>query len=459
MVGNWREANLLIANAMATRAKTISALLDPRRDLDNECGYVSEPCAADYDEMYKKEGIARRVVNIWPSECWQVKPEVWEIEDPKDTQFEAAWKQLVLEHDLNAVMKRADEISGIGRFGIILLGVDDGLGLNKPVPQNRKCKLLYTRTFDESVITIKSVEQDIKNPRFGKPTMYGVKFENSTDGSTNMNESEVHWTRCIHIADGRRMSEVFGEPRMRPVFNRLQDVRKLLGGSAEMFWQGAFPGLSFEVDPRFLEFGAVEIDQDGLKEEMQNYANGLQRWMSTTGVNVKSLAPQVADPSHHFEAQLKAIAITLGVPFRVFMGTEEAKLASSQDSKNWSKRVGERQNEYLTPHVVRPFVERLIAIGQLPKPKEQLQITWQDMLTPSDQEKADVAKSRTSAMKDYVMGEVEAIYPLKHFLMDVLSMTEKKAELIIRDIKKSELFTDQLDISQMGVDQDEGVEK
>ncbi|HPT36428.1 MAG TPA: DUF1073 domain-containing protein [Bacillota bacterium] len=432
-----------MANTMSTRAKVLSQLLDPRRDLDNECGYVREPTAAEFDEMYRKEGIARRVVNIWPSECWQVNPEVWVSEEPDDTEFEAAWKKLVLDYDLWSVMERADKISGIGRFGIILLGIDDGKPLEQPVDISgkRKHKLIYTRTFDESVITIKEVEGNPNNPRFGKPKLYSVKFENSVDGSTNLTETNIHWTRCIHLADGKRMSEVFGESRMRPVFNRLQDIRKIAGGSAEMFWQGAFPGLSFQVDPRFLEFGAVEIDKETLKREMEEYANGLQRWMSTVGVDVKSLAPQVYDPSHHIEINLKLIALALDVPYRVFMGTEEAKLASGQDSKTWAKRVAERQNKYLTPYVVREIIDRLVMFGVLPPPEGALHIDWPDMLTPSDQEKAEVAKAKTSAMRDYVQGDVEMIYPLKHFLMDILGVSAEKANIIIEAVKVNDEFT------------------
>jgi hypothetical protein len=63
------------------------------------------------------------------------------------------------------------------------------------------------------------------------------------------------------------------------------------------------------------------------------------------------------------EAQLDYMAIALGVPKRVFMGSEQGELASSQDSKSWGKRVIKRQNEYLTPMLIRPFIDRLIAMG------------------------------------------------------------------------------------------------
>jgi hypothetical protein len=431
----WRDINAMVLNAMETRASLIQKMLDPRRDLDNECGYVSDPTALQFNEMYNKEGIARRVVHIWPKECWQNHPLIYETEESRETDFEKAWDELDKDKHLCSVMFDADRISGIGRFGLILLGLDDGVDLSQPVRKGQR-KLLYTRVFDESVITISTSETDTANPRYGQPITYDIDFEELSGGTAMLRKQTVHWTRVIHVADNRRMSVVLGESRMRSVFNRLQDVRKLLGGSAEMFWQGAFPGLSFEVDPRLMELGTVELDEAALKQQVSDYVNGLQRYLSTVGVGVNSLAPQVADPSNHVEAQLKAIALSIDVPYRVFMGTEEAKLAASQDSKTWAKRVNQRQNDYLTPFLVRPVLDRLIELGILPKP-EKLFISWPDMLTPSDKEKADVAAKRTEAMAKFVQGNVEMLMSAKDYLIEVWGFTPDKAELVLRAAREN----------------------
>ena len=38
--------------------------------------------------MYNRLGLARRIVEIWPDECWQVQPEVYEEEEEHLTEFE-----------------------------------------------------------------------------------------------------------------------------------------------------------------------------------------------------------------------------------------------------------------------------------------------------------------------------------------------------------------------------------
>lgn len=449
----------IVLNAITSRTELLKTLLDPRRDIDMECGHVDDPSLAQLNSMYKKEGIAQRVVGILPEECWQVDPEVYEKDEPDNTDFEKKWKELNEELDLLSTLAHADTLSGIGRFGIVLFGLNDGKPLLEPAIPSKSLKLLYTRAFDESVVQIASTEGDVSNPRYGLPTMYSIQFETTTTGEVSMESSLVHWTRVVHLADNRRLSEVLGESRMRPVFNRLQDLRKLLGGSAEMYWQGAFPGLSFEMDPQVLALGGMaEVDTTALKDELQNYMNGLQRYLTTTGLSAKSLAPQVVDPTPQIEAQIKAICIAIGVPYRVFAGTEEGKLAGEQDSSAWANRLKRRQNKYLTPKVIRPFLNRLIELGILPKPST-IKVWWPDMQTPSNLEKAQVIAVQTTALKDYVQGDISQIIPLKTYFVEFLHMSPEEAEIILEQIEK-ELFEngDQM-VDDTSIDDDEQLTK
>jgi hypothetical protein len=435
----FRNLAEVVANTTLDRTALVRRMLDPRRDLNVECGYISDPEASDYDDMYKQEGVARRVVHVVPEECWQVNPEVCETEDPEETTFERAWKDLEEKHHLYSVMAKADALSGLGRFGIVLFGLRDGGKLEQQAKAGAGRELLYTRIFDESVVTIAESELDEQNPRYGQPVYYNVRFVGMTAGATNTVTRKVHHSRVVHIADNCRMSAVLGESRMRPVFNRLQDLRKLLGGSAEMFWQGAFPGLSFQVDPRLLESGAAEIDNDALKEQLQDYVNGLQRWLSVVGVDVKSLAPAVADPASHIAEQLRAIAISIGVPYRIFIGTEEGRLAGGEDAVAWAKRVRYRQENHVTSIIVQPFVERLIEVGVLPPPKTgKVKVIWPDTLTPSEKDEAEVSKMRTEAIKAYVQGDGHLIVPEDAFLVDVLGIDPDKAEEWLKTIEDAE---------------------
>lgn len=431
LLNEFRETSLILRNGVLSR------LFDPRRDLDKECGYPDTIDAQAYRAMYDREGVAARVNDVYPDECWAMDPYIYETEGTDTTPFEEAWDELNETQYIVPHMQRADLMSGIGHYGIMLLGLDDGADFAQPVPGiddygkpiegagATEQKLLYIRVFDESQVRIVKFNGDVTSPRYGQPEMYSIQVmdpRNESHGSgigLEMRWLNIHWTRIIHVADRRLSSEVFGSPRMRPVWNRLCDLRKILGGSAEMFYKGGFPGYSFESHP---ELGDVDIDKTSLREEFNDYQNGLQRLLMLNGMTVKNLAPQVASPLDHYEVQLKAIAVTIGVPLRIFVGSEESKISSTQDSLTWNKRLAKRQAKYLTPMVVRPVIDRLIAFGILPKPAK-LFVAWPDLNTSTDQEKAATAAQRTNALATYVGGGVEALIPPEQFMTHVLNMS------------------------------------
>jgi len=212
--------------------------------------------------------------------------------------------------------------------------------------------------------------------------------------------------------------------------------------------------MAFEVNPDLVNQGAT-IDADTLREEFLNYSNGLQRYLALTGVTAKPLSPQVSAPNTHVDTHLKAIAIAKSIPFRILFGSEQAQLASSQDARAWNKRVAKRQNKYLTPMLIRPLVDRLIAVGALPEPKEYT-VEWPDLNSVTDEEKAAVAQKQTEAMAKYVGGGVDQLYPPSLYFIDVLGMEPDRAEAVIKEAEKyaAETASDEDDEGGDGPDDD-----
>lgn len=398
---------------------------DRRRRLDEECGYPEFLMLRDYVGMHDREGIATRVNSLYPDECWAVDPNIKENERKADTPFEAGWKNLLANESTNPLhyLHRVDILSGIGHFGILLLGTDDGATdlaeplpgideMGRPTPRKRDLNLLYLRAFGERSVRIATYQTDYSNPRFSHPLYYEISFADmhysgieDASGTTSLTTiiRRVHWSRIIHIADNRLESEVFGIPRLRTVFDKLMDVHKILGSSAEMLYKGGFPGVSIELDPRVLEAMPIEIDEASVDAEMYKYMNGLQRYLLLIGLNAKPLSSQVADPTPHLMCQLNSIAMTIGCPVRIFAGSEQGQLASGQDSKAWNRRIKRRHERYLTPLVLRPFIDRLLAIGALPPTKKAgYSIFWPDINMPDEDQRSQVADRRAAAMMKYV---------------------------------------------------------
>lgn len=417
-------------------------LLDLKADINNECGYPDDITPQEYQEMYDREGVATRVVQVLPEESWRLAPEIYETEGKDETGFEIRWKELETKFHIFSYLKRADILSGIGRFGILIIGIDDGKPLDQPVDgidpttgisnnTTQTRELLYLKALPESAVTVADVEFSVNSPRYGLPTKYNVQFVEYAPGGQNSNISSksVHWTRVVHLTDNRDSSEVYGVPRMKPVYNRLVDIRKTLGGSTQMFWKGGFPGTSYEQIPEFAEIGMTEPEKADMKQQIKDFRDGLQRDLFLKGITAKQFQMQVADPTGQMKNLLNAIAVTYGIPLRIFMGSEEAKLASSQDTANWNGRVGTRREVYLSPYVVRGFVDRLMDMGVMAKVEEYF-VFWPDLNTYTEKEKADAALVKTQAMAQYVSSGAEALIVPKHFLTMVLDFTDAEATAI-----------------------------
>lgn len=446
-----------VYNALLARQEFFQHFMDPRRNLYKECGYP-EPGADwnphHYQELYDREPIAARVVQVWPKECWQVSPDVFEkaASDTK-TPFEEGFTQLSKTlrgefswfNDVNnnliwEFLSRVDMLSGIGRFGVILLGLDDNRPLEEPVDLTdakegeASRKLLYLRVFPESSVEVTQWDNDELSPRNGHPLYYNITYNNPTkdQGGTgkDLATKRVHWSRVVHVADNLEDSETSGVPRLRPVLHPVLDVRKTRGAAAECYWRGAFMGISFETNPQL--GGDVRIDLSATRRQLEQYMNGFERFLIGSGMTAKTLAPQVVDPTAQILVQIESICIKLAIPKRVFMGSERGELASSQDDAAWNDRLRERQNNYITPRLIVPFIDRLIAVGVLPSPGEEgYSIEWPDLASQTDEEKARVALSMTQAISAYTTSGAEQVVPRLEFFSLVLGMPEEQALQIV----------------------------
>ena len=316
----------------------------------------------------------------------------------------------------------------------------------KPVKTERK--LTFLRVFDETLIWVVQYESDPTSIRYGHPVYYNVILNDprTLHGGIGLTQTiaKVHWSRVLHLADNLVDSEVFGQPRMLPVYNRLMDLQKLHSGSAEMYWKGAFPGFSLETHPQL--GGDVAFDTDDIKDQMENYFNGLQRYLAIAGAHMNSMAPQVVDPTTQIEVQIDAICIQKNIPNRVFKGSERGELASSQDDQTWNDRCRQRQNNYITPRIIVPFIDRLIKMKVLPIPNG-FSVTWPDLNAMSEIEKAQRATALAGAMAQFVSGQLENIMDLQDFYVRVCGFDEEEAAQIVeKKIMASGVQTDQGDM-------------
>lgn len=437
MTMNHGVYDRLVNNLLADRRFAVPGVDKPGRDVDLECGYPKrQMTAAEYKVMYDRVGLFRRVINVYPNECWSVYPALFQTDDQRVTKFERAWRDL--EDAINpwAYLHKIDVLSGIGRYGALYLGLPGSP--EEPAAGLKPGDLAYLQTYPETLVQISKRELNPLDPRFGLPLEYVLKVgEPLGNGdaygeiaSERLKDVRAHWTRVVHVADGLEASRVYAPPRGEPVVNYVLDARKMGGADAEGYWQTGFPGYSVETLPGLVEDG--EMDTTSAEEQWRRYRDELRRVMFMHGTTVKSLAPQVSDPTPHMMMAFQLICATIEVPMRIFLGSEAAHLASTQDSQTWNRRLSRRQKTYIVPFIIRPFVNRLIQLGVLPAPKDgRFTIEWQDLNSLSDSDKAGVALKRSQGLMQYISGRgYEVIRPFFYFTL-VMGYTEDEATAMI----------------------------
>jgi DNA-binding phage protein len=284
--------------------------------------------------------------------------------------------------------QKADVLAGIGQYAIILLG---GPGeVETPLIKCGAEDLRFITAYAEDDAVVTQFENDEHNERFGLPLFYTLKRTNAHTPAainTTVIGKKVHYTRIIHVAETLD-DRTYGIPRLERVWNLLDDLEKVTGGGAEAFWKRADAGMQIAIDPTM---NLEEPEIKAMKEETDDYIHGLKRVIRTRGIEMKQLGSDVANIGPSSEAIISQLSAATGIPQRILMGSEQAKLASIQDRTNWDERIESRRAEYAEPYIVRPFISRMIDLGVMPEPKEEYAVAWSQIKTMDDGEKADLA--------------------------------------------------------------------
>lgn len=453
-----------VTSMLHSRMAAVGQSLDgPRRDIDAECQYPKNVSDEAYWRMWRREPYAKKVVESYPDEAFSVRPAVYENNKKRLTPFEKG-VEAFFNSDLGPLthLKMLDTRTRVTGTGGMLIGLDDGLGLDKPVASvladgttdgtAPRRSVPYLRTYDGTQIRVNSIEGNPSSPRYMQPLTYQILIDdadaygevNFVRGQrvTRAGWNDVHWTRIIHGASGVAPGEVNGVSAMEAVYNPLLNLRKVMGGDAEAYFKNVSPGLALSADAGLLEAGTVEVDVESIKKQIQLFMDGLQKFLLLVGLNATSIAPNLTDPTAHVLIQLTAIACALNMPLRVFMGSEEGKLASGQDMKSWGRRVKYYFDNYVTPCLLRPFLLRLIAMGVLPKPKvldenrkPRFVCEWAGIDVPDEDMKSTVADRMAAAMQKFIAGRCYQMCQPTDFFVALCGIDPDLAQQIVARAK------------------------
>lgn len=370
-----------------------------KRKLYEVFGYPVNLQDKDFAIRYIRQDIAARIVDAPPEASWANHPT---IRVPGDTAAyfdKIAWDDDI---DLWNVMKDGDRFSRMNRFSIVLFGFPGAL--DKPAPAG--AKMLYARAIGSRHVSSIQLESDPQSPRFGKPKMYKVQLHQTMPSTSTIvtpsstasatRDVDIHWTRTIHIVESPLEDQIYGIPTMEKISNLLDDLLKVVGGTAETYWLTANRGIQADVDKE------MELDPGQaaeLGDQIEEYSHQLRRVLRTRGVKLNVLTSETPSPKEPFEMLISLLSGTTGIPRRILLGSEAGQLASEQDRANWSERIEERNMSHVEPRILRPTIRLLQRQGLIGT--GQLEVKWPEVFRLSPLERATVMASKARAVGNF----------------------------------------------------------
>lgn len=419
-----------------------------KRNLYQALGYPKTINFEDYYAKYRREGIAKTLVEKAPDSIWSDPPVI--TDDAEESKFENEVKEMAKKFKLYSVMKRADILMRLSYYSVTLLGFNDIATLNEmvqPVAKSGSLELLYLQPYSFIDAKIHKVDNDIRSERFNQPEIYQVRLSSTLSsimqgaggrGSTDVGaihaENQtvlVHHTRILHHAEGALENEFVGTPYLESLYNRLEDIEKILGGSGEMFWRGALPGHVAKADENYT---FQKGDKDDIMNQLDEYENNLRRWLTFKGITIDKVSPEVVSPKDFLDAQLNMAAIISGIPKRIFMGSERGELASTQDQDQWNNILNNRREQVCEPEFLMKFVDRMLELGIIKNTPEgdEYAINWTELTSIGQKDRSEILQNRSSAMKAYVESGSDQIMPFDLFLKYEMGYEQDVIDEIIK---------------------------
>lgn len=402
------------------------------------CMYPERVTFDMYYKMYSRNNVAARVIETFPDYSWAAIPFVSDNGGSESRFSKAAMAMLSRQYPLQdgvrqsllASMKQLDVLGGIGGEALLVFGFADGRKLEQPVKKTPDCEIAYVKILHNGQFKVHKRVTEETSPNFGDVELYeSVAF--SPDSELNAENAchiapnvKIHATRCVHFKESAGLT--YGTSRIQKCYNQLLDITKLSGASAEVYWLGAFSGLSIETNP------LAQLSDESYKkmrENTQRYFDGLARALIFEGATSKLLYPAIVSPKDHFDLQITQVSIATGIPRRFLTGAEAAKLASQQDTLNWMERITNRRELFVGPKVVSPVIQRCIDAGVLPKPRgDNFTTIWPRIQSIALNERADASRNMTAAWESYFTTGMAGIMPFRVYLLYACGFSEVEAD-------------------------------
>lgn len=345
--------------------------------------------------MYRRFGIAKNVVEIYPDLGWMEAP-IIETNEKVIKELEKIDEAI----GLWTRIKGLDTRQRVGRYAGMFMRVRDGKTPDQPIEGTLSGpgSLVDMIPLYESQLEVIDTQDDIKADDYGQPTMY--EFRGGTIGARNpdaRNSFNIHPSRIIIASEDSDNGSIYGVSSLESVYNSLMDLRKIIGAGGEGFYKNAAQSIVFDLKDAASAKKNKEL-LDKFNDQYDDFAkNRSRRSMWTPGMEANTLESSLVQPKEFFMNALNDVAAGSKIPATILIGQQTGRLASNEDSRSLLSNVQSRRENFQTV-IVRDVLRWLMKFGIIAK--ADFEIDWTDALALSDNERLDNAGKMATINKD-----------------------------------------------------------
>lgn len=346
--------------------------------------------------MYHRNGLARAGIDKTVLKTWQDNPELWETENPDETQIERDIRQRFADLRLWQACATADRRALVGGYAGVILRLRDGKPFDQPVDRvpgglDGIAEVIPAWGGVGAQIGVAEWVTDTSSEDYGKPAMFRFN-EAAVGGQHQVRQFMLHPDRVLIWSDD---GTVHARSALEPGYNDLLDAEKVKGAGGEGFWKTARGSLALEA-PADMDMAqmarSMGVDPselaDKMNEQVEDFQKGFDKMLALQGMTAKTLPISLPVPEHFFAAPVQSFAASINIPTKILIGNQTGERASTEDARDWAQANNARRNNAVRP-LIGELVQRLERFGILPE--RDWHLHWSDLTDAGQAEKIERA--------------------------------------------------------------------
>lgn len=303
-------------------------------------------CFAELDELYRADGLTKRIIDIIPAEMLR---QGFEVDGDPEGKILSQFEEMDVNCKLNSLMQWARLYGG----AIIVMGIADGRPLNEPVDLENIKSINWLQVFDrwQTQVNFDYICQDLNSENYGNPEWYQVSDYRT--GAVFV----VHCSRVLRMDWGtlpprdKYWNQGWGDSAILSIYNELKNYGSAFANTAAImqdFVNGILkiPGLS-----NTMAQSCDEADRALMKRlDFANLSKGVSNMMVLDGEEIyEKLSTNVSGISELLDRFMLSVSSVTGIPITLLFGRSPAGLNATgdADTRNFYDMVKQLQETKL----------------------------------------------------------------------------------------------------------------